>query len=139
MLDMTAQRRVAGGEGDTENDRDLLRIQELLHGLICSRAREGGIAIPRRLPKLDRAMADEVEPRWFPVPGMSGGFAYALRREGVVPVLHVESWSRVVDGFNLRHHVHPSQVILVEQGMAWCRPIPSSGFTRASPSHRHGT
>ena len=114
---MTAKRRPAEAERSTECDRDLLYIQELFHGLIRSRAREGGIAIPRRLPKLDRLMSEEVEPRWFPVPGMFGGFAFALRRDGVLPVLHVESWSRVADGSGMRHHVYPSQAILIEQGM----------------------
>jgi len=114
---MPTTRRLFEAKPSDEADRDLLRIQELFHGLIRSRAREGEIPIPRRLPNLERQMVDEAEPRWFPVPGMYGGFKYELRRDGVSPVLHVSSWSRVADGSGMRHHISPTQAILVEQGM----------------------
>ena len=41
----------------TALDREVLQVQELFHGLIRSRAKEGSLSIPRRLPKLALSMA----------------------------------------------------------------------------------
>lgn len=94
----------------------LSRIQELFHGLIRSRAREGGLPVPRKLPQLDDLRVDEAEPRWWPMRGMYGGFAYQLRVRGTGLELLVESWSRVVEGSGMRHCITPTQVLLEEEG-----------------------
>ena len=103
-------------EHDYSTDRvELYRIRELFHGLIRSRAREGEVPMPRKLPTLrDLGVGDE--PEWFPVDGMYGGFSYRLlRRNGKLELL-VESWSRVVEGSGMRHRVTSTQVLLEEAG-----------------------
>jgi hypothetical protein len=84
-----------------------------------SRAREGGIPVPKRLPSLKDIGIDEAEPRWFAVPGMTGGFSYRLRRRGRKLQLVAESWSRVVDGSEMRHFITPAQVVLESEGSSW--------------------
>ncbi|MEI7956802.1 MAG: hypothetical protein WCJ66_16680 [Verrucomicrobiota bacterium] len=94
----------------------LARIQELFHGLIRSRAREGGIPMPKHLPSLHDLRVDEAEPRWFAVPGMYGGFSFRLQAHALGPRIVTESWCRVVDGSGMRHTITPTQVVLDEQG-----------------------
>ena len=91
-------------------------MQELFHGLIRSRAREGRLPIPRRLPKLAELRIEAEEPVWFPVAGMYGGFAYRLVLNRGEIVLQVESWSRVSDGSGMRHRISPKEVVLEEEG-----------------------
>ena len=97
-------------------EHQLVRIRELFHGLIRSRAREGGIPEPNALPRLDDLVVDAAEPTWFPVPGMHGGFSYRLENRSGRLQLIAESWSRVVGGSGMRHRITPTEVILVEEG-----------------------
>jgi hypothetical protein len=97
-------------------DYRLLRIEARFHGLIRWRVAEGRLEQPTEPPPLDLRMLDEEEQRWFPVPGMCGGFAYRLRRRGDGLVLVTESWSRVVDGSGQRHIVTSSGVVLEAEG-----------------------
>ena len=99
----------------TVDDRDLARIRELFHGLIRSRAREGRLPVPRRLPAIN-ALKPGDEPKWFAVPGMYGGFSYRLLVQGKDVQLVTESWCRVVHGSGMRHVITPTQVILQEKG-----------------------
>lgn len=101
-----------------EQDPELLCVQELFHGLIRSRAREGTVPIPKRLPRLNRELLEEREPRWFAVPGMYGGFSFRLKETGRKLELIAESWCRVVDGSERRHSVTSNQVILLDEGFA---------------------
>lgn len=94
---------------------DLKRLQELFHGLIRSRCREGGLPIPR-LPSLARQHPLKEAPAWFPVPGMTGGFSYWFDSDARKDTLIVESWSRVVGGSGLRHRITSLAVILEDQG-----------------------
>jgi hypothetical protein len=113
-------------DAERDNDRNgssphsvaLARICELFHGLIRSRAREGGIPVPRDLPSLDDLVLDDPERAWFPVPGMYGGFAYRLQTRGDSLQLAADSWSRVVGGSGMRHVITPTEVILEEEGFA---------------------
>ena len=91
---------------------EILQVQELFHGLIRSRAREGAIEVPAELPVLSRTMLTEAEPRWFAVPGMYGGFAYRMHdRDGRLELV-ADSWCRVVQGSEQRHVITAQQVIL---------------------------
>ena len=45
------------------NEHQLARIRELFHGLIRSRAREGGIPEPKGLPRLDDLVVDAEDRR----------------------------------------------------------------------------
>lgn len=94
----------------------LARVEALFHGLIRSRAREFGIAPPRRLPRIADVRAGDEEPEWFAVPGMYGGFAFRLTGRGEDLELVAESWNRVVSGSGKRHRVSPNQIVLVEEG-----------------------
>ena len=98
------------------DQRALSQIRELFHGLIRSRACEGGIPIPQDLPELHHLVVDNPDPKWFPVPGMYGGFAYRLQSRGDGVQLVTESWSRVVGGSGMRHVITPTQVLLEEEG-----------------------
>lgn len=94
------------------------RIQELFHGVIRSRCREGRFDAPRRLPRLLKVPIAEsdADAIWFPVPGMYGGFNYRLERRGNALQLVAESWCRVADGSGMRHVITATQALLVEQG-----------------------
>lgn len=98
------------------DEHQLVRIRELFHGLIRSRAREGGIPAPKSLPRLDDLVVDAAKPMWFPVPGMYGGFSYRLENRGGRLHLVTESWSRVVGGSGMRHRITATEVILEEEG-----------------------
>lgn len=95
---------------------DLLRIQELFHGLIRSRAREGGIPIPRNLPKLPATTSCTKEhEEWFAVPGMHGGFAYHLERDGELRLI-TSSWCRGAEGSGKRHKITKNEIRILEEG-----------------------
>lgn len=94
----------------------LKRLEELFHGLIRSRAREFALTPPRRLPSLRDVGVAETEARWFPVPGMYGGFAFRLEASGDGVDLIAESWSRVVTGSGMRHRCSATQVVLEAEG-----------------------
>lgn len=103
-------------EPDYSTDRvELYRIRELFHGLIRSRAREGQLPMPRKLPTL-RDLGVDAEPEWFPVDGMYGGFSYRLVRLSTGLQLKVESWSRIADGSGMRHRITSTEVVLEEEG-----------------------
>jgi hypothetical protein len=89
-------------------------IQELFHGLIRSRCREGEIAVPDALPSLSRLGLGKQ--RYFAVPGMYGGFSYELQEHEGKLTLVAESWCRLVDGSERRHVVTDEQVLLTEEG-----------------------
>jgi hypothetical protein len=101
---------------NANGDDSLSRIEANFHGLIHRRAKEGRLDQPLDLPKIGFEMLEEKEQRWFPVPGMYGGFAYRLRRRGETLALVTESWSRVVDGSGQRHLVTTDAVVLEEEG-----------------------
>jgi hypothetical protein len=90
------------------------RIQELFHGLIRSRCREGEIAVPDALPSLSRLALRKQ--RYFAVPGMYGGFSYELQEHDGTLSLVAESWCRIADGSERRHVVTEEQVLLTEEG-----------------------
>ena len=90
-------------------------MEELFHGLIRSRAREGALPMPESLPSLS-ALQLGAEPSWFPVPGMYGGFSYRLEQRDSGPVLVADSWCRVVSGSGMRHVITPTSVTLEEEG-----------------------
>ena len=74
-----------------------------------------GVALPGVLPHLDRE-SGESQPKWFPVPGMYGGFSWVLHLEPDEPVLAVESWSRVVGGSGQRHRITRDGCALESKG-----------------------
>lgn len=108
-------RELDPAEIDDYESRERARIQVLFHGLIRSRAIEGRLPIPRRLPSLATLPLDESEPRWYPVPGMYGGFAYHLERRGHLLSLTTNSWCRVAEGSERRHTITAEQVVLVDR------------------------
>ena len=98
------------------HDGTLWRIQELFRGVIMSRVREGRLAVPRHLPRLSRSMLREKEARWFPIPGMAGGFAYRMSLSGDVLELVAESWSRMAGGSGMRHRITEKAALLEAEG-----------------------
>ncbi len=98
------------------HDPTVWRIQELFRGVIMSRVREGRLEVPRHMPRLSRNMLREKEVRWFPVPGMAGGFAYRMFLRGDVLELVAESWSRMADGSGMRHRITEKAALLEAEG-----------------------
>lgn len=97
------------------DERELGRIEELFHGLIRSRMREGNLPVPNPLPSIFTLTPGD-DPAWFPIAGMCGGFAYRLVTRGHELQLIAESWSRVADGSGMRHVITPTQVVLDAEG-----------------------
>jgi hypothetical protein len=104
------------GMMSNRTDSELLRIQELFHGLIRSRVREGRLEVPAELPEVTEDLLAEDKPRWFAVPGMYGGFSYRLTKKDSGLELTAESWCRVVGGSGMRHSITKEEVILREAG-----------------------
>ncbi|MGS0894328.1 ankyrin repeat domain-containing protein [Burkholderia stagnalis] len=97
-------------------DDALTKIQRHFHGVILGRiARLRVDAL--RLPELEPLLELDAQAKlWFAVPGMYGGFGYALRADGDAAVLVSESWCRVVGGSGQRHEVTAAGSTLVEEG-----------------------
>ncbi|AXF26067.1 hypothetical protein CUJ89_37525 [Burkholderia pyrrocinia] len=98
--------------GDT-----LLEIQRHFHAMIAGRIahlRIDALRLPELEPLLE--LDAQAERMWFAVPGMYGGFGYALRTDGDAAVLVSESWSRVVGGSGQRHEITANGCTLVEEG-----------------------
>ncbi|WP_431228737.1 ankyrin repeat domain-containing protein [Burkholderia contaminans] len=97
-----------------ETLRDIQRhFHEMMLGRIAH-LRVDALRLPELEPLLELdALADSV---WFGVPGMVGGFSYALHADGAAAVLVSKSWSRVVDGSGQRHEITAHGCTLVEEG-----------------------
>ena len=99
-----------------DSEKELHNIEQHFHTLIMKRA---GNQIKEHhvdLPKLTMFPAGEENGKWFPVPGMYGGFHYWFEKNDEQLELIVESWCRVVDGSGQRHRITSHQVVLVEEG-----------------------
>ncbi len=98
-------------------DGTLRAIQRHFHDMIGGRIahlRVDALRFPELEPLLEfDAQAGRM---WFAVPGMYGGFDYALRTDGDAAVLVSESWSRVVGGSGQRHEITAHGCTLVEAG-----------------------
>ncbi|WP_174982566.1 ankyrin repeat domain-containing protein [Burkholderia lata] len=98
-------------------DETLSDIQRHFHDMIRGRIahlRVDALRLPELEPLLELdAQAERV---WFAVPGMYGGFGYALRNDGAAAVLVSESWSRVVGGSGQRHEITARGSTLVDEG-----------------------
>ncbi|MFI7677736.1 hypothetical protein [Actinophytocola sp. NPDC049390] len=92
---------------------DVLRaLQSHLHGVIRGRAADLVDEQRLRLPELDVLTELETPEMWFPVPGMYGGFRYALEEHE----LKVDSWSRVVGGSGETHRITVDGAVLTDSG-----------------------
>ncbi|MBN3747772.1 ankyrin repeat domain-containing protein [Burkholderia sp. Se-20373] len=97
-----------------ETPRDIQRhFHEMMLGRIAH-LRVDALRLPELEPLLELdAQAGRI---WFAVPGMYGGFDYALRTDGAAAVLVSKSWSRVVGGSGQRHEITAHGCTLVEEG-----------------------
>lgn len=94
----------------------LAKLQEHFHQVILGRIDKPLAGHQLRLPELACLLELKRPAMWFPVPGMYGGFSYELRRDGVDPMLVVESWSRVDGGSVQRHEITTAGSAPVEEG-----------------------
>lgn len=102
VLEPVLKHRVPHGE--------LLRVQSHFHKVIQGR-------IDRELPNHGLRLLELDRPqKWFPVPGMYGGFSYRLGSTGVEAKLISENWCRVVGGSGQRHKITSEGSRLVEEG-----------------------
>jgi hypothetical protein len=88
----------------------------MFHGLIRARAREAGIAVPSALPQIEGPEGSQAEPLWYALPGFYGGFAYWLEWREDEPMLHAQSWCRVMEGSGMYHTITVSEIRLIEEG-----------------------
>lgn len=93
-------------------------MQELFHGLIRSRCREGGIKFPETLPVLSGRASSMSNPEWFPVDGMYGGFAYWFEDTPGMSALMCESWCRMDETSFSRHRITVAEVTLLGKNPA---------------------
>ncbi|NTX25678.1 ankyrin repeat domain-containing protein [Burkholderia pyrrocinia] len=98
-------------------DDTLRDIQRHFHDMIVGRIahlRVDALRLPELEPLLE--LDAQAERMWFAVPGMYGGFGYALRTDGGADMLVSESWSRVVGGSGQRHEITANGCTLVDEG-----------------------
>ncbi|MCA8095153.1 ankyrin repeat domain-containing protein [Burkholderia anthina] len=95
----------------------LTHIQRHFHAMIVGRIAHLRVDA-LRLPELEPLLEfDAQAPRmWFAVPGMYGGFGYALQADGDATTLVSTSWSRVAGGSGQRHAITANGCTLVEEG-----------------------
>ncbi|WP_423395890.1 ankyrin repeat domain-containing protein [Burkholderia sp. LMG 21824] len=98
-------------------DETLRDIQRHFHEMILGRIahlRVDALRLPELEPLLE--LDAQAARMWFAVPGMYGGFGYALRNDGAAAVLVSESWSRVAGGSGQRHEITAQGCTLVDEG-----------------------
>jgi hypothetical protein len=106
------------------SETDLLAVQRNFYELMKYRCRNAKAVLKwledheAELPKITNELFNETEPQWEPVPGMYGGFNYALFIKNGNPVLITDSWIRVVGGSGERHEITPNSVTLTLKGFA---------------------
>lgn len=84
----------------------LLAIHAHFTALVAERAAEFQARMPPDgVPPLTEDVLGRTEPEWLPVPGMYGGFAYRLVKEGDTYRLRAESWCRIMDGSGQAHEI----------------------------------
>ncbi|RQS35663.1 ankyrin repeat domain-containing protein [Burkholderia sp. Bp8992] len=98
-------------------DDTLRAIQRHFHDMILGRISQLRVDA-LRLPELEPLLELDAQARstWFAVPGMYGGFSYALHADGDAAMLVSASWSRVVGGSGQRHEITANGCTLVEEG-----------------------
>jgi hypothetical protein len=90
----------------------LAALQKHFHEVIRGRVADLVDGEQLRLPELDVLTELEKPEMWFGVPGMYGGFRYALDGAALV----VESWIRVVGGSGERHRITADGAVLTDHG-----------------------
>ncbi|MBZ5790800.1 ankyrin repeat domain-containing protein [Burkholderia contaminans] len=98
-------------------DDTLLAIQRHFHEMILGRIahlRVDALRLPELEPLLE--LDAQAGRMWFAVPGMYGGFDYALHADRDAALLVSSSWSRVAGGSGQRHDITANGCTLVDEG-----------------------
>lgn len=108
------------------SEEDLRKVENNLHQLLEDATKDEHIARYRPewakanngidLPIISNEMLSETKPRWFTIPGMYGGFAYALFDEDGEPTIRTESWCRIVGGSGQAHEITTTTIKLIAKG-----------------------
>jgi hypothetical protein len=87
--------------------QDQLRaIHAHFTALVAERAAEFQARMPPEgVPPLTEDLLGRTEPEWLPVPGIYGGFAYRLVKEGDTYGLRADSWCRIMEGSGRAHEI----------------------------------
>jgi len=96
---------------------DLNIIQKYFHDLILDRNKYNQPFLEnenKKLPTITNGIREKE--KWYPVPGMYGGFKYYLTEKKEKPMLISESWCRVVGGSGQRHEITTDGCVCVEEG-----------------------
>lgn len=118
----TPRYRSTGPDTPDFQDSELEAIEKNFHDLMWYRCRNSKNCQEwlhdneSVLPTISNILLTSSSPEWFAIPGMYGGFSYALVSTNGAPALLTESWIRVVGGSGERHIITPSQVILIGAG-----------------------
>jgi len=112
LSDMTIVNKITSIK---EPQPELQKIQKHFHALIRSRAAR--LVKTMKLPIITQYdFLPERQTRYFPVPGMYGGFSYRLENRDGKAVLITESWCRICGGSGQRHEVTAEGFTLVGEG-----------------------
>ena len=96
---------------------DLKKIQKYFHELILERNINNEPFLEmenKKLPTITNKIRGKE--KWYPVPGMYGGFKYHLTEKNGRPMLISESWCRIVGGSGQRHEITTDDCVCVEEG-----------------------
>ena len=93
-------------------ERIQVHFHEVIRGRVERLVRENDL----RLPELEPLLELPRPHLWFAVPGMYGGFSFALEAAGVSSHLISESWCRVCGGSGQRHLISAAGSTLVDEG-----------------------
>ena len=90
-------------------------INRYFVGLVQKRASEFKLELPDDVPRITLDLLGKTERQWYPVPGMYGGFAYALEVADDQLCLHCESWCRVMGGSERTHLITATGVVQIPE------------------------
>jgi len=99
------------------SSEDLSIIEKRFHELILKRNEPNKEFIEdegKILPEISNDLQNES--KWFPVPGMYGGFSYSLWERDGKPILTTSSWIRICGGSGQTHEITTEGCVLVEEG-----------------------
>lgn len=84
----------------------LREFQRHFADLIIPRIAEYKASYPAEgLPTITEDLLGREKPEWLAIPGMYGGFAYQLFKEGVAFRLHTECWNCIIGGSEQAHDI----------------------------------
>lgn len=102
------------------NPKDLEKIEQHFHALLFQTAKDLRLEQYRgkwsKLPAITNDLSNDTTIRFFTIPGMYGGFAYALYSRDDAPVLVTNNWIRICEGSGQEHEITVNGTMMVSHG-----------------------